>query len=173
MGRDTDGRADFDTFYAETHGFLVAHLYAHTGDLGEAQEAAQETYIRAWKDWDRISGYENPVAWIRLVGQRIAVSRWRRARTALKSRIRHGPDRDLPAPGPESVALVAALRKIPEAQRRAVVMHHMGGLSVAEIAAQEGVPEGTVKARLSRGRVALAALLRDDLEPMPAARRAR
>jgi len=173
MGRDTDGRADFDVFYAETHASLVAHLYALTGDFGEAQEAAQETYIRAWNDWDRIHHYENPVAWIRLVGRRVAVSRWRRTRTALKSWIRHGPDRDVAAPGPESVALVAALREIPEAQRRAVVMHHMGGLSVSEIAAQEGVPEGTVKARLSRGRVALAALLRDGSEPIPAARRTR
>ncbi|MGW1994460.1 SigE family RNA polymerase sigma factor [Embleya sp. NPDC001921] len=164
MGRDTSGRADFDVFYAESHGALVAHLYALTGDFGEAQEAAQETYIRAWKDWERISDYENPVAWIRLVGQRIAVSRWRRTRTALKSWIRHGPDGDLPAPGPESVALVAALRQIPEAQRRAVVMHHMGGLSVAEIAAHEGAPEGTIKARLSRGRSALAGLLADGSE---------
>jgi RNA polymerase sigma-70 factor (ECF subfamily) len=41
-------------------------------------------------------------------------------------------------------------------------MHHMGGLSISEIAATEEVAEGTVKARLSRGRVALAKLLTDD-----------
>jgi RNA polymerase sigma-70 factor (ECF subfamily) len=57
------------------------------------------------------------------------------------------------------MALVRALRGIPEAQRRAVVMHHIGGLSLAEIASDTGVPVGTVKARLSRGRTALAALL--------------
>jgi RNA polymerase sigma-70 factor (ECF subfamily) len=71
------------------------------------------------------------------------------------------PDTPWRAGGPESVALVGALRKLPEAQRRAVVLHHMGGLSIAEIAADEGVAEGTIKARLSRGRAALAGLLAD------------
>ncbi|MFE9423311.1 SigE family RNA polymerase sigma factor [Kitasatospora sp. NPDC006697] len=150
---------EFRAFYEGAHGQLVAHLYALTGDLGEAQDAAQEAFVRAWNHWPRLSGYENPVAWVRLTGQRIAISRWRRARTALRSWVRHGPANPQPGPGPESVALVAALRELPEAQRRAVVLHHMGGLTVAEIAAEEGVALGTIKARLHRGRAALAGLL--------------
>jgi RNA polymerase sigma-70 factor (ECF subfamily) len=57
------------------------------------------------------------------------------------------------------VALVAALGRIPVAQRTAIVLHHLVGLPVAEVAAETGAPEGTVKARLSRGRKALAELL--------------
>jgi RNA polymerase sigma-70 factor (ECF subfamily) len=57
------------------------------------------------------------------------------------------------------VALVTALRQLPETQRRALVLHHLAGFTVAEIAATERCPEGTVKARLSRGRVALAPLM--------------
>jgi len=41
------------------------------------------------------------------------------------------------------------------------VLHHLGGRSVAEVAHETGVPEGTVKARLARGRAALAELLSD------------
>jgi RNA polymerase sigma-70 factor (ECF subfamily) len=59
-------------------------------------------------------------------------------------------------------ALVRALRQITPDQRRAIVLHHLCDLSVAEVAAETGVPHGTVKARLSRGREALAALLLDD-----------
>jgi RNA polymerase sigma-70 factor (ECF subfamily) len=57
------------------------------------------------------------------------------------------------------VALVAALARIPVAQRTAIVLHHLVGLPVAEVAAETGAPAGTVKARLSRGRRALAELL--------------
>jgi RNA polymerase sigma-70 factor (ECF subfamily) len=47
---------------------------------------------------------------------------------------------------------VAALRQLPEPQRRALVLHHVCDLPVHEVAAEVGAPEGTVKARLSRGR---------------------
>jgi RNA polymerase sigma-70 factor (ECF subfamily) len=57
------------------------------------------------------------------------------------------------------VALVAALARLPLAQRTAIVLHHLVGMPVTEIARETGTPEGTVKARLSRGRRALAVLL--------------
>ena len=60
------------------------------------------------------------------------------------------------------MALVAALRQLPEAQRRALVLHHLCDLPVQEVAAEVGAPVGTVKARLSRGRSALLGLLSDE-----------
>ena len=52
-----------------------------------------------------------------------------------------------------------ALRRLPDAQREAIALHHLADLPVHEVAATLGVPTGTVKARLSRGRAALATLL--------------
>ena len=74
-----------------------------------------------------------------------------------------------PTAGPDetTVVLVEALRRLPEAQRRALVLFHLGELPVAEVARIEGCPEGTVKARLSRGRATLAALLADPFEAPP------
>ena len=57
----------------------------------------------------------------------------------------------------ERVELVRALQQLPPDQRRAVVLHHLCDMSVRDIAAETGAPIGTVKARLSRGRAALAA----------------
>ena len=71
------------------------------------------------------------------------------------------------APSEAHVALVAALKQLPEAQRRALVLHHLADLPVHEVARETGVPEGTVKARLSRGRAALAALLADHQTTLP------
>jgi RNA polymerase sigma-70 factor (ECF subfamily) len=62
-------------------------------------------------------------------------------------------------PGPETLALVAALRTLPPAQRTALALHYVYGYSVADIARETGAPTGTVKARLHRGRAALAPLL--------------
>jgi RNA polymerase sigma-70 factor (ECF subfamily) len=65
----------------------------------------------------------------------------------------------VPEPGPESVEVVRALRRLPEEQRVALALYYLVGLPVVDVARETGVPVGTVKARLSRGRAALAGLL--------------
>ena len=154
---------EFDAFYAESYRRLVGRIYAMCGDLAEAQDCVQEAFIRAWDKRRTLDSEQSPEAWVRTVAYRLAVSRWRRARKALLP-----PDRAHAAAGPHEpdvnhVALVRALQQLPPNQRRAIVLHHLCDLSVAEIARETEVPTGTVKARLSRGRAALAALLTDRL----------
>jgi RNA polymerase sigma-70 factor (ECF subfamily) len=155
---------DFDAFYATTAPSLVRQVHAFTGDLAEAQDCVQEAYARAWQRWGRVSEYDVPAAWVRQVACRLAVSRFRRVQVGrgLLPRTQAVPEID-----PSRVALVAALRRIPEAQRLAIVLHHVADLSVEQVAAETGVPVGTVKARLSRGRAALAVLLSDPAEGAP------
>lgn len=157
--------AAFADFYQATYPGLVAELYAYTGDLTEAQDAAQDAFIRAWTHWGRISRYDQPRAWLARVAYRIAVSRWRRIRRGLTARLRERPPPAAPPPDAESLALLTALARIPENQRRALVLHHMAGYRVAEIAEICQVAEGTVKAWLSRGRQRLAGLLTEQDEP--------
>lgn len=149
----------FDAFYAESRQRLFDCLYAVTGNAAEAQDAVQEAFARAWQRWSTVRDYGDPEAWVRTVARRIAISRWRRARTAILAHRRHGPPPAVPGPSADAVALVAALARLPMAQRVAIVLHHMVGLSVAEIAKETGAPTGTVKARLARGRRTLADLL--------------
>jgi hypothetical protein len=56
---------------------------------------------------------------------------------------------------------MAAIRKLPAAQREAVALHYLADLPIHEVAEATGSPVGTVKSRLSRGRAALAVLLAD------------
>jgi RNA polymerase sigma-70 factor, ECF subfamily len=151
----------FEEFYRTTYRGLVAQLVTLTGSLLEAQDIAQEAYVRAWTSWRRIRDYEDPRAWVSRVGHHMAISRWRKAKVAMATWIRHGPSAPPPEPDPATQDLVAALKRLPEAQRRALVMFYIGGFSVQEIARSETVAEGTIKARLSRGRQALAPLLAD------------
>ncbi len=129
----------------------------------------QEAFVRAWDRRHRLMADEAaPEAWVRTVAMRLAVSRWRRAKRWLEL-VRHSPAaRDDPGPGPDRTALVAALRQLPEAQRMAVVLHHLCDLSVEQVASETGAPVGTVKARLSRGRAALARHLATDEAEEPA-----
>ena len=154
-----NGEHEFTAFYDATWSRTVACAYAVTGDVGTAEEAAQEAYSRAWPRWSKLATYDDPSAWVRQVATRQAISRWRRGRTVHRFLSRSRPPESAPAPDENTVALVTALRSLPEPQRRALVLHHLAGFTVAEIAAQERCPEGTVKARLSRGRAALVPLL--------------
>jgi RNA polymerase sigma-70 factor (sigma-E family) len=150
---------DFDTFYRSSRLRLLGFVYALTGNLAEAQDAVQEAFVRAWQRWSSIGEYDDPESWVRVTAARIAVSRWRQLRSRAGAYVRHGPPPPVPEPGPESVEVVRALRRLPEEQRVALALYYLVGLPVADVARETGVPVGTVKARLARGRTALAGLL--------------
>jgi len=155
---------EFDRFYDGSVRRLIGQLYAMTGDLAEAQDHVQEAFVRAWDRGRRLEGVDNPEAWVRTVAVRLATSRWRRLRTGRRLDHLHAPPDRVADHGPEHVALVSALRRLPEAQRVALVLHHLCDLPVHQVADQTGVAVGTVKARLSRGRTALAALLTEGVD---------
>ena len=151
-------QAEFDAFYTGSFHRLVGQLHALIGDRAEAQDCVQEAFVRAWSHRRALDAAAAPESWVRTTAYRLAVSRWRRT-----VRARRAPDRALQhggstaAPTEDRVALVEALRQLPEGQRRVLVLHHLCDLSVEAVADELGVPEGTVKARLSRGRARLEA----------------
>src|SRR5262249_3068204 len=116
-------------------------------------------YIRAWRQWRRIRTYEQPESWLRLVVTRLSTDRWRRIslhRRLPVERVHHAP-----APSEDSVLLTAALRRVPPAQRRSLVLHYLMDMTVSDIAVETGTSIGAVKAHLSRGRARLAEVLGD------------
>jgi RNA polymerase sigma-70 factor (ECF subfamily) len=156
-------QSGFEEFYTSTRHRLITYLYAMTGDRVEAQDAAQEAYVRAWQRWSTVSGYDNPEAWVRTVGHRLCLNHWRKARNRVTAYLRHGTDPDAEPPSEDTVVLIAALKRLSVGERQAITMHHLMDLSVAEVAAQTGVPVNTIKTRLARGRRALAGLLDEDV----------
>src|SRR6185369_12418184 len=145
---------EFSRLYAAHYVSLTTQLYAYLGDRQEAQDVVQEAFCRALTHWQRLRDYDDPVAWVRRVAWNLATSHNRRARVAAAFRRRHRPEHEQP-PGPERVALVAALRELPERQRHAIVLHYLADLPVGDIADVMHAPEGTVKVWLHRGRAAL------------------
>jgi RNA polymerase sigma-70 factor (ECF subfamily) len=137
-------------------------LVALTGDRAEAYDLVQEAFVRAWMHWDRIASYDDPEGWLRRVAYNLAVGRWRRSRRLiLRSTVLRG---HVEAPG-DRLAVIDALRSLPLSERRAIVLHHLAGLSVEETAADLSAPVGTVKSWLARGRTRLAGELGPEGEP--------
>ncbi|MEQ6902840.1 SigE family RNA polymerase sigma factor [Nocardioides sp. YIM 152588] len=154
---------EFDEFYAASFRRVTGQVYAMIGDLDEATECVQEAFARAWAHRRKLDRSGHPEAWVRTTAYRLAVSRWRRRKVAQRPTDRAvGAPLATAAADESHVALVAALKQLPEAQRQALVLHHIADLPVHQVAAEVGVPEGTIKARLSRGRAALATLLSDE-----------
>jgi RNA polymerase sigma-70 factor (sigma-E family) len=150
---------EFDAFYAASSRRVLGQVYAMTGNRSEAEDAVAEAYLKAWDRWATVRDCDSPEAWVRRVASRHAVSSWRKAVNRLRAHHRDAGDTDVDELSPDHVALVHALRQIPSDQRRVIVLFHLVGLSVAEIAAEVGAPAGTVKAWLVRGRRAMAAHL--------------
>ncbi|GAA4208790.1 RNA polymerase sigma factor [Actinocatenispora rupis] len=150
----------FDEFYAANVRGITVQIYAYFGNVSDAQDVVQEAFCRAYPKWETLRGYDDPVAWVRRVAWNLATSKWRRMRTAMRF-ARKQREEHIPGPSPDHVALTTALATLPERQRRAVVLHYLADLSVAEIAKREGVAPGTVKSWLHRARAALADRLSD------------
>jgi RNA polymerase sigma-70 factor, ECF subfamily len=162
---DTSALATFDVFYRSTRDRLALQIAALTGDPVEAVDHVQEAFIRAWARWGRVSELDDPEGWVRRVAHNLAVSRWRQGRrTVLRSQ---PPDVRLEWDEGQA-EVVAALAKLPRSEREAVVLHHVIGLSVEEVAVELHAPTGTVKSWLSRGRKHLGEVLAANLETLEA-----
>lgn len=144
-------RADFGAHFEANYQRLVAQLYAITLDPAEAHDAVQEAYSRAWRDWARIRSSPDAAGWVRRVAIRSTIRSWRRlaARFGLGRAQRRSIEE---AADPRTRALLSALRRLTPAERRAVVLTHMVGAPLEEIAALEGAPVDVVQSRLARAR---------------------
>jgi RNA polymerase sigma-70 factor (ECF subfamily) len=153
---------EFADFYAGSYRRLLGQLFAVTGDLAEAENVLQEAYARAFVRWSRVRGYDRPEAWVRRVALNLAAMADRSLRRRARALLRLGPPPVVPELSPELLDLRDALAALPLGQRQVIVLHHLVGLPVEEVARELRLATGTVKSRLARGRAALAGILQSD-----------
>jgi RNA polymerase sigma-70 factor (ECF subfamily) len=166
--------AEFQEFYEANYGRIVAIVTMVLGDRDQAEDVAQETFVRALVRWPRIGGYEVPEAWVRQVALRLAIDSGRRFRRGIKTSVRLAAQRHAALPGPDDsiafTALGTALRRLPVREREVLALHYLADLPVEAIARERGLPVGTVKTRLAAARRRLEAELAERPEAMPDAR---
>jgi RNA polymerase sigma-70 factor (ECF subfamily) len=154
-----DAAAEFEAAVNQHYAGLVRRLTLVVGDGEAGQELAQETYLRAYRAWDRFDGTDAR-AWLHTIGLRLAFNeRKRRGRFAAIFGRRQETE---PWSDPHDPALGEALRGMRAEHRAALLMNAIDGYTQAEIASLMGVPAGTVASWLSRAKAQLREALTDD-----------
>ena len=166
--------AFFERYFDRVYGLV----YRLLGDRTQAEDMAQEVFLKVHRAADRIDPMRDPMPWLMTIAHNACRDLWRsnawkltRRSASLDgdsplaetlSRGTNDPERDLIASERERL-VQEALQKLPEPLRVAIVMHDYQGLGHDEIAALAGVNHAAVRKRYSRGLAALARLLKDSL----------
>ncbi len=168
--------AAFDRLVEERSGDVYALLYRLTEDAEEARDLTQETFLRAFQSIARFRGEADLKTWLYRIALNQARNRWRWWRRRRRDKTisldmpsgeREEPlsaclyDHERRDPEQETLArereraLSRALQTLGRPFREAVILRDVEGLSYEEIAAALEISIGTVKSRLSRGRLEL------------------
>jgi RNA polymerase sigma-70 factor (ECF subfamily) len=156
-------------FVARFQRRLFGLALAMTGDARTAEEVAQEAFVRAWRHapaYDPRRG--SVVTWLLAITRNLAIDALRvRRPVVLEPEVLLGMSpiddavgpADQVAAGEDGARLRTALARLPEEQRRAVVLAGMYGFSAREISEVEGIPLGTAKTRIRTALIRLRNLL--------------
>jgi RNA polymerase sigma-70 factor (ECF subfamily) len=159
LKRERDVREAYSAHSGELYGFALRSL----GDAGLAEEAVQETFVRAWRAGDRFDPQIGSLrTWLFAILRNVVIDLGR----ARASRPRVAEGGIEPSVEPLEQALLSwqieeAMRRIGEDHRHVLVETHYRGRPYAEVAAELGVPEGTVKSRVYYGLRALRVVLEE------------
>ena len=179
MGPDLSDPAVFGRVYDEHSRSVYTAAYRVLGNAPQAQDVVQDVFLRLWRrprTFDAGRGELGP--YLRMMARSRALDLWRegqaagRASDRLKQTVAQEAPRDEGGPSAQAVrdeqgaTVRAAVRRLPDAQREAVVLAYWGGLTADEIARRIEVPLGTAKSRI---RLGLEKLRADDASGLPAA----
>jgi RNA polymerase sigma-70 factor (ECF subfamily) len=151
-------RDRFETFFHEHQGRVFGYLLRMTGDEQAAHDLSQETFVRAWRHFARITAYEAPAGWLLRVATNLALSARRHRRHPAGEPVRLPLDEDAPARSDPALrfaevdAVQRVLLALAPRQRAALVLREVYGLSCEEVGTALGVSRDAAKMLLLRGR---------------------
>jgi RNA polymerase sigma-70 factor (ECF subfamily) len=153
--------------------------YKFVGKHDEAEDLTQDIFLKIFKALNTFDRRANFQTWIISISRNLCIDHYRSVRKERQTIARDVDSNDLqpatPERGPYAQAehqdlraqLRTALEALPLTLRTAVVLRDLQELSYQEIADRLGLPEGTVKSRINRGRIELAHQLRRVQENQP------
>ena len=153
----------FETLVEARIGPMLRTAMAITGDEADARDAVQDALLAAWRSLGSLRDPEAFDAWL----TRILVHRCRRGlRRTIRARVREVPvdgvDESAMAPSPDPAAAVVERRALDRAfdrlsidERTILVLHHLDGHGITDLARILEIPAGTAKSRLFAARRSL------------------
>ena len=155
---------DFDRLYRASYARVVGTLVGVLRDRAAAEDAAQDTFERAFRAWPRWKPDAPAEAWLHRIAINVGISHRRRQRLREVGELVRRLGQPRPGPDPSRAAerseLIVALRKLPPKQSAAIVLRHFHGYTNREIGAALGIPERTIASRLAAAKEKL----RDELD---------
>jgi RNA polymerase sigma-70 factor (ECF subfamily) len=150
----------FEVAVTPLYAGLVRRLVVVLGDADEAQDIAQDAYLRAFRAWGHFNG-SDVRAWLYTIALRLAFNQLRRRRRWLAAirRLEPKPWRD-----PTDPDLWAAFAELDPRTRSALLLNVVDGYTQTETAEILSVPVGTVSSWISRGRARMREALSQPLE---------
>jgi RNA polymerase sigma-70 factor (ECF subfamily) len=154
----------FEDFFHAHYERLLRVLYLSTGSRHEAEDLAQDAFVRVYERWSRVGAIENPAGYLYRVALNAHRSKLRRVRVAARKalRLRPEPLADPHDAAEDRVTVRRALATLPAGQRKAVVLVDWLDLTDTEAGEVLGLSPGAVRTRLHRARAALRDLLRGE-----------
>jgi RNA polymerase sigma-70 factor (ECF subfamily) len=150
--RCLDGHPDdFRYIVRRYQGVLLAHLAGKLGNRDKAEEAAQESLVRAYFNMNKLRNPGSFFSWLLGIADRVAKEHRRKEMLHQQREVIRSFSRE--AAGPElsqDYGLEAAIAELPESYRRVVLLRYYGDQSCSQVAEQLDLPLGTVTKTLSR-----------------------
>jgi RNA polymerase sigma-70 factor, ECF subfamily len=149
----------FELFFEAERRRLFQALYVMTGSAHEAEELAQDAFLRIWERWERVGAMDDPVGYLYRTAMNLARSRYRRVVRA--ARMPFSTERPVEPYGAAETrdAVVRALARLSPRQRQAVVLVELLDRSTDEAADLMHVSSSTVRSLTSEARKAMRAAM--------------
>jgi RNA polymerase sigma-70 factor, ECF subfamily len=148
-----DGPPSFDAFYGEHFDRIYTALFPVTGNRHEAEEIAQESFLRVFERWDHVSALESPVGYVYRTAMNVFRKRYRRASLALRRTFSLAPSATDDLGRVETRdELVRLLHELTPQQRAAVLLTSILDFSADEAGSVLGLRPSSVRSLTSRAR---------------------
>jgi len=152
----------FDRFFDANRERLHSALWLITRDAHEAEEVAQDAFVRVLERWDRVRRLDDPDGYLFRTAMNVHRNRLRRAGLALRRIAKPSPERDRIAAIDDRDAVVRALATLTPRQRAALVLTDLLDMSSEDAARALGVRAPTVRVLAARARATLRETLGGD-----------
>ena len=149
--------ADISLLVEQYGDTLLRFCYLYLNDLQLAEDAVQETYLKAYRSLHTFRGESSESTWLTAIAlnvcRSLTRSPWFRQEDR-QTRLEQLPEASVPF-DPQDDTVISEVMKLPRKYREVILLHYYQGLKLREIAAMMSLPEATLSTRVKRARAKL------------------
>jgi RNA polymerase sigma factor (sigma-70 family) len=154
--QSADSRQRLESLFADAHREILGTLFYVVGNMEDAHDALQETFLKCWRHRDQLDEIENLRAWVFRIavntGRDCRKTAWNRRRQPILEEVVMSSTSDCPDQalirGEEAIRLQQAVLQLRAEEQEVFLLRQNGALTYEQIAETTSIPLGTVKTRM-------------------------